>query len=409
MIVTYPHMGPLTVAMKSVFRRLGQETVVPPPTSQRTIALGARHAPELVCLPFKVTLGNMIEGLELGADTVAMATSHGNCRLGFYWPVQEIILRDMGFKFKMIPINYDRPLEFLGEFRQFGGGVGWRDVLPAFLFGIRKLLALEELEVLSMETRPREKSAGLTTRLFRKWHGALDEAGDTGSVKRVREEMRGAFRDARAPGREPLARIRIVGEAYMMAEPNVNFHLQQKLGDMGVEVERSYWLGRSILMAIRLDRVGRRERELATREASLYMRYPDLCTGCHSIGETIQAVRRDFDGVVLIMPFTCMPEVLAQSVMHKVSEDFGIPVLPLPIDEHSDEGGVSTRLEAFVDLIVRRKRARSGAHNTSGAHSVSGGYSTSRAHDTPGAHNASGAHNTGKVSAYAQAEEERRP
>jgi predicted nucleotide-binding protein (sugar kinase/HSP70/actin superfamily) len=316
-----------------------------------------------VCLPFKVTLGNMIEGLERGADTVAMATSHGNCRLGFYWPVQEIILRDMGFKFRMIPVNYDKPLEFMSEFRQFGEGVGWRDVLPAFLFGVRKLLALEELEVLSMETRPREKSQGLTTRLFRKWHAALDGSGDSGNLKLVRESMRASFRDARAAGREPLARIRVVGEAYMMAEPNVNFHLQQKLGDMGVEVERSYWLGRSILMAIRMDRRARRERDLATREATPYMRYPDLCTGCHSIGETIRAVRRDFDGVVLIMPFTCMPEVLAQSVMHRVSEDFGIPVLPLPIDEHSDEGGVSTRLEAFVDLIVRRKRARAGAQN----------------------------------------------
>jgi len=362
MIVTYPHMGPLTVAMKSVFRRLGQDVVVPPPTSHRTVALGARYAPELVCLPFKVTLGNMIEGLERGADCVAMATSHGNCRLGFYWPVQEIILKDMGFKFRMLPFNYDRPIEFMGEFRRFGEGTGWRDVIPAFLFGMRKLLALEELEALSMQTRPREKSAGLTTRLFRKWHAALDDARDTASLKRVGAEMRTAFRSARAPARDPLARIRIVGEAYMMAEPNVNFHLQQKLGDMGVEVERSYWLGRSILRAVRLDRKGRREQERAVHAASPYMRYPDLCTGCHSIGETIEAARRDFDGVVLIMPFTCMPEVLAQSVMHKVSEDFGIPVLPLPIDEHSDEGGVSTRLEAFVDMLVRRKRTRAAAH-----------------------------------------------
>jgi predicted nucleotide-binding protein (sugar kinase/HSP70/actin superfamily) len=359
MIVTFPHMGPLTVAMKSVFRRLGQEIVVPPPTSHRTISLGARHAPELVCLPFKVTLGNMIEGLEKGANAIAMATSHGNCRLGFYWPAQQIILKDLGFDFEMIPVNYDKPLEFMGEFRRFGGGKGWKDVAPSFLFGIRKLLALEELEVLSMETRPREREIGHTTRLFRRWHIALDEARNNRSVKRAVERARMDFMNARSETRTPVARIRIVGEAYMMAEPNVNFHLQQKLGDMGVEVERSYWLGKSVVRAIRLDRKGRREHERAIREATPYMRYPDMCTGCQSIGETIQAVRRNFDGVILIMPFTCMPEVLAQSVMHKVSEDHGIPVLPLPIDEHSDEGGVSTRLEAFVDLIVRRKLLKS--------------------------------------------------
>jgi len=359
MKVTFPHMGPLTVAMKSVFMRLGQDIIVPPPTSHRTITLGARYAPELVCLPFKVTLGNMIEGLEMGADTVAMATSHGNCRLGFYWPAQEIILRDLGFKFRMIPVNYDKPLEFLSEFRHFGERTGWTDVLPAFLFGIRKLLALEALEVLAMRTRPREKLKGCTTRLFKKWHAALDGSRDSKGLKRAIEEARGAFLDARSYGKEPLAKIRIVGEAYMMAEPNVNFHLQDKLGEIGVEVERSYWLGKRIVRALRLDRKGQREHERTIREATPYMRYPDLCTGCQSIGETIQAVHRDFDGVILIMPFTCMPEVLAQSVMHKVSEDYRIPVLALPIDEHSDEGGVSTRLEAFVDLLVRRKHMKS--------------------------------------------------
>jgi predicted nucleotide-binding protein (sugar kinase/HSP70/actin superfamily) len=348
-------MGPLTVAIKSVFRRLGQDIVVPPPTSHRTLSLGARYSPELVCLPFKVTLGNMIEGLEMGADAVAMATSHGNCRLGFYWPAQEIILKDLGFDFDMIPVNYDRPLDFMSQFKRFGGGKGWKDVVPSFLFGIRKLLALEELEILSMETRPRERETGQTTRLFRRWHAAIDNATGNREVKQMKEKARKEFLSARSENKEPVARIRIVGEAYMMAEPNVNFHLQQKLGDMGVEVERSYWLGRSVMRAIRLDRKGRQEHEKAIRDATPYMRYPDMCTGCQSIGETIQAVRRNFDGVVLIMPFTCMPEVLAQSVMHKVSEDHGIPVLPLPIDEHSDEGGVSTRLEAFVDLLVRRK------------------------------------------------------
>ncbi|MFH0777914.1 MAG: CoA protein activase [Candidatus Eisenbacteria bacterium] len=359
MKVTFPHMGPLTVAMKSVFRRLGQEMVVPPPTSQRTISLGARYSPELVCLPFKVTLGNMIEGLELGADAVAMATSHGNCRLGFYWPAQEIILNDLGFSFKMIPINYDRPVEFMSQFRQFGGGKGWGSVVPAFLFGVRKLLALEELEVLEMHTRPRELVRGSTTRLFKKWHAMVDAAPGGRAVKSALDEARIEFRKTASAEKKPVARIRVVGEAYMMAEPNVNFHLQQKLGDMRVEVERSYWLGKSILRAIRVDRKGRREHEKTIREASPYMRYPDLCTGCQSIGETIQAVWRGFDGVILIMPFTCMPEVLAQSVIHRVSDDYGMPVLPLPIDEHSDEGGVATRLEAFVDLIVRRKHSGS--------------------------------------------------
>ena len=55
------------------------------------------------------------------------------------------------------------------------------------------------------------------------------------------------------------------------------------------------------------------------------------------------------------MPFTCMPELVAQTILAKVSRDYSIPVLTLIFDEHTSPGGVQTRLEAFVDLINRSR------------------------------------------------------
>jgi len=42
-------------------------------------------------------------------------------------------------------------------------------------------------------------------------------------------------------------------------------------------------------------------------------------------------------------------------VQHRTKE-FEIPLLPLSLDEHSSEGGLLTRLEAFLDMVRRRKR-----------------------------------------------------
>jgi benzoyl-CoA reductase/2-hydroxyglutaryl-CoA dehydratase subunit BcrC/BadD/HgdB len=58
------------------------------------------------------------------------------------------------------------------------------------------------------------------------------------------------------------------------------------------------------------------------------------------------------------MPFTCMPEIVAQNILTRVSKEQGIPILTLISDEHTAEAGVVTRLEAFVDLLARQQRER---------------------------------------------------
>jgi len=71
--------------------------------------------------------------------------------------------------------------------------------------------------------------------------------------------------------------------------------------------------------------------------------------------------KRGFDGVVHLMPFACLPELVSQSVIPRISEDYGIPVLTLAIDEQSGKANSMTRIEAFVDLIKNSKRKKMAA------------------------------------------------
>jgi predicted nucleotide-binding protein (sugar kinase/HSP70/actin superfamily) len=62
---------------------------------------------------------------------------------------------------------------------------------------------------------------------------------------------------------------------------------------------------------------------------------------------------RDWDGIVHLAPFTCLPEIVAQNIMSHTRED--LPTLTLLCDEQMGKAGMITRLEAFVDLLKRRR------------------------------------------------------
>ena len=50
-----------------------------------------------------------------------------------------------------------------------------------------------------------------------------------------------------------------------------------------------------------------------------------------------------------------MPEIVAESLLSSVEHELGIPVLTLIIDEMTGEAGYMTRVEAFIDMLEKRR------------------------------------------------------
>lgn len=64
------------------------------------------------------------------------------------------------------------------------------------------------------------------------------------------------------------------------------------------------------------------------------------------------------DGVITLNAFGCGPDsLMLERVMRKAKES-GKPMLSLTIDEHTGEAGFITRLEAFIDMLFRKKRSK---------------------------------------------------
>ena len=104
-VITFPWLGKYTEMIKESLENLGLKIQLPPKTTDKTIKLGVKNAAEMFCYPLKITIGNYIEALEHGADTLLMIDTRGICRLRHYHKVQESTLKRLGYKFKMYKIR----------------------------------------------------------------------------------------------------------------------------------------------------------------------------------------------------------------------------------------------------------------------------------------------------------------
>lgn len=64
------------------------------------------------------------------------------------------------------------------------------------------------------------------------------------------------------------------------------------------------------------------------------------------------------DGIITLNAFGCGPDSLMIEKITKKAKEAGKPILSLTIDEHTGEAGFITRLEAFIDMLYRKKRSK---------------------------------------------------
>lgn len=63
------------------------------------------------------------------------------------------------------------------------------------------------------------------------------------------------------------------------------------------------------------------------------------------------------DGIITVTAFGCGPDSLMIERITRKAKSYNKPLLNLTIDEQTGEAGFITRLEAFVDMLFRKKRA----------------------------------------------------
>jgi len=355
MRVGMPHMGNVYIPFKALFQRLNVDLVIPPVNNQRTLSLGVRYSPEGLCIPFKLTLGNLIEATELGADTLIMPAGYGTCRLGYYAKTQEQILRELGHNFEMIQVGISEQKLFgiLGMIKRLSNNASWYKIISAFRFGIAKLNALDRIEQVVHKVRPLERIKGTANRLFVKAVKAIDEVDDYNTLKKVQRDYIDQLNQVPKDTETPPLIVGITGEFYVVLEPFSNLDVESELGKLGVEVRRTTFVSEWTKFSLFLNPLGMDEKDRIHKAAQPYLKRDIGGDGWESVGEKVLHAKK-YDGLVHLAPFTCMPEIIAQNIMTSTKET--IPVLTILCDEQLAKPGMLTRLEAFVDLLERKRR-----------------------------------------------------
>jgi predicted nucleotide-binding protein (sugar kinase/HSP70/actin superfamily) len=357
MKMTAPYLGILHRAWGPVLKKAGVEIIYPPKPTKRTLDLGTKHAPEFACFPFKVTLGSMMEALELGADTIFMIGGWGPCRFGYYDVIQEQILKDLGYQFVMGSANNPDALRDMVDLMQKISGSKSRLNLYRIFFSILIRLSVLDWTVKKyFRTKPYEWISGDADRIMER---ALDLVEHSFSIPRILNSASLIYiwfqKMKKRTDIKPL-RVGVVGELFTVLDPSANMGIDMWLARRGVEVLKAVCLSDYANDRFRFKPFRRNQFKLSSRYARPYLRYHVGGESIESVGKTVYYAKHGVDGVIHIFPFTCMPELVAQTILTKVQKDLDIPVLTLIIDEHTAAGGVETRLEAFMDLLERRRR-----------------------------------------------------
>lgn len=313
-----------------------------------------KYSPETVCLPFKITLGNFIEALDQSADTLVTCGGVGPCRLGYYAEVQKGILQQLGYAFDMIVIEPDI-IDILKNLRRVAPRLGLREIYSAFHLAIEKMNALDNLQRKIHTMRPYEVTTGESDAVWKLAINKIDVAETSLALKATMNDIEHRLDSVKLTLAAKPVRIGIVGEIYVMLEPFANLDLDRRLGQLGVEVHKTMYLSDYVN-----GHLFRKSEYLTlfrrlTRLAQPYLGHYVGGHGLKSIAHTVNMGQENYDGIIHIYPFACMPEVVAKNIMHQVSSDTDIPVLSMAFDEHSGEAGIMTRLEAFIDLLKYRQ------------------------------------------------------
>lgn len=311
MKVGCPSMGSYTRLLSELSPHLGWELITPKITPEKTIELGSHYLNEMMCYPAKFTLGGFIECCKQGADHLLMFDSCGLCRLKTYWILQQRALNKLGFNATVHPVR-----------------LGWGTP--------RDLQAVDP-----------------SIPYWKAWYGFI---GVLRWVAKLDKSLWPEILDE-----SNLVKIGLVGEIYSLLEPGVNKQLIEKIEKMGALVHNSLPL--SYFIFKRLYNRGWMKRRGIDREVFLESRklahqYFPKEIGGHgneSIIHTFYYAMKRFDGIIHVLPFGCMPESTVAPVLDDISHEYSIPIMRLIFDVHTAEAGLDTRLEAFVDILQRKK------------------------------------------------------
>jgi predicted nucleotide-binding protein (sugar kinase/HSP70/actin superfamily) len=382
------------LAIVAAFQACGAEAESLPDSDGETLELGRRLTSGKECYPLILTTGDLARllkrpGFDPEKSAFFMPAANGPCRFGQYHRFHRIVLDELGCS-QMPVYSPDQTETMYQEIGMVGNDfdrIAWRGIV-----------AIDLLEKKLWETRPYESNAGDADEVYQHYLNKVYEASrDRGDVAGALRQSRLAFEDVALNGHRDKPVVGIVGEIYTRANQFSNENAIREIEALGGEVWMppiGEWLlyvnytakqqaiaRRRYLLLLQVFLKGRIQHKEEHRLSDLFqgsirnLHEPPISEtlamargylhpsfegeAILSIGKSRDFFRKGAAGLVNIMPFTCMPGTVVNSLFKRFREEHdNIPFLNLAYDGQ-EQTHTRTRLEAFM-YQVRQFQGRKG-------------------------------------------------
>ncbi|APC08543.1 hypothetical protein MTJW_13840 [Moorella thermoacetica] len=168
---------------------------------------------------------------------------------------------------------------------------------------------------------------------YRDWLAGQQEQG---------KEFSPGKKEGITPGGRPPLAVGLVGHNYLLHDRYLGMDIAGKVTRLG---------GRVILPENFAPELG----EAACRRLPKRLYWT---LGRKIMGTVIYLMEQEeVAGLIHLTAFGCGPDSLVGDLAERYAHRHGKPFLLLTLDEHTGEAGVETRLEAFMDMLARRRPA----------------------------------------------------
>ena len=144
-------------------------------------------------------------------------------------------------------------------------------------------------------------------------------------------------------GEERAFRVAFIGHPYNLFDIDISKDILALSKSLGMKILTSDLLSEEEV-----------DREISGLSKEIYW-----SSGRETVGSLFHFLAGDIDGVVFLTSFKCGIDALLQEFIKrklKVRRETSIPLIVLSFDEHTGRESLTTRLEAFRDVMEERKR-----------------------------------------------------
>lgn len=298
---------------------LGFEIILSDKTTTKLINDGASHVVSDTCLPIKVFVGHLINLLDKGIEAIFVPSLQStdykinNCSKIRGLP--EIIRNVIDRPFKMIEPTLDKT-EGLG--------------IKEFCYE-----TAHQLDIFDEDLIEKAIASGWEC------YDRFIQIAKSGVSQNVAIES--AIQNKQALKKMELVKplsVVVMAHGYNLYDERLSMRLLDKLDKMGVKA----FTALDITREQQLNSI----KELG--EIQYWANELDLTgTAAHYL------LNNSVDGIIALSAFGCGPDSLMVDEIQYHAGERNMPMIHLTIDEHTGEAGFVTRLEAFVDMLSRKK------------------------------------------------------